>query len=197
MRPRSQASLQTLFNESLVTEGADGHGVGGLVAAVQVKEGVNPLLKAVQEGVEVGASQDVVEGDLPLLEVHVHPHALELGGQGEERGRGGRDSILASLLHGQSPVAVRGADADAALAVDGGARHAQVPVVLVAHLHLPVAPAAGDGLAGQGDHHRVEAPGRVGQVLPRAKVAQLAAVLGQLQPRVGRVGVKGQVDWGR
>jgi len=83
---------------------------------------------------------------------------------------------------------VGGADGDPSLPVDGG-----LGLVLVAHRHLPVVAAGGERRAAQHDDHRVEAPRVAGQVLPRPQVPYLSAVLGQLQPGVGRVGVKGQV----
>lgn len=86
---RSQMSFQTLFNKGFVTSRADRDSVRGLVTAVKIEERVESLLEVVQEGVEVSASQDVIEGDLPLLVVYIHPNTLELVGEREQQWRAG------------------------------------------------------------------------------------------------------------
>jgi len=63
----------------VIGRGADDHGVGGLVTAVQVEEGQELLCERVPERVDVLAGLDVVEGHLALLAVHVHAHAIGPG----------------------------------------------------------------------------------------------------------------------
>lgn len=169
-----------LLDEVPLIQRTDHHGVRGLVAAVQVEERQYLLRELVLESVNVRQRLDVVKRHLALLVVHVHADSLGFGLEGKYGGWRRGHPVALTFLHRQSPVALRGAHRDPALPVDGGASHAQVPVVFVSHLDLPVVSPGREALSAHHDHHRVEAVGVIWEVLPSPQVSHLMAVLRKL-----------------
>lgn len=97
----------------------------------------------------------------------------------------------------EEPVAMRGADCDLALAVDGLAGYAQVPVGLRPHVNLPVVTARCKALLGQDADDAVKAPRRVWHWLVAVTAMNPLVVSRENQPRVSGGRVKGHIFWAR
>ena len=126
-----------------------------------------------------------------LREVHTHLLQLALD---VEAGPGlGAGAVLVAVVHDDAVEAAAGLDLDAALAADRLVGHADHPLGLLRHHHLPVVDARAEALRPEDGHLHVEAARRVLQRLRvQVPVGHDGAVVRQDEPLVGRDGVEGQ-----
>lgn len=163
------------------------------VAAVYVgtgaKEREHSLGEAFFEGVDGCQVQGVGEAHLPGLVVQLHPDSLKMAAQLQLRGRR-RHGRVKAVRQRDGPETRLWTARDFPLPGYGLPHHADDPVVVVLHLHLPgVAPRV-EALGPKHEDKVVEALGVVGKLLHHAAVADLGQVFAQLQAGVGRVGVQ-------
>ena len=144
-------------------------------------------------GVEPGHVVGVVEDQQALGVVQVDAHLLQLALDVEAGPGLGAGAVLVAVVHDDAVEAAAGLDLDAALAVDRLVGHADHPLGLLRHHHLPVVQAGAERLGAQHGHLHVEAPRGVLQRLwVQVTVRHDGAVVRQDEALVRCDGVKGQ-----
>lgn len=119
--------------------------------------------EAPREGEDVGFGFCVVEGDLALLVVQVHPHAAGDQAEGQLRlGLGAGVEVVGASPQG--PVAPLRGHVQVALPLRVGGRQADPPAAVVGEVHLPVVAPPAVALPAQHAGPAVEALAVVGQV---------------------------------
>lgn len=89
-------------------------------------------------GIEPGHVVCIVEYEQAFWVVQVHPHFLQLGLDIETGPGLGAGTVLVSVMHNNAVEATAGLDLDATLATDRLVGHADHPLGLLRHHHLPV-----------------------------------------------------------
>lgn len=159
----------------------------------RAEEGMNDIREAVGECIDEHLSVHVIEGHLSLITVYVDPYTVWFVVEAQRCRRFRSERVVVLIPETQEPVAVGGAYYDLPFPVDGVASHAQVPVRLPTHLHLPVMASRREGLAPEDADHTVKALGAVRHGLVAVPAAHLLAVVGDEQAWVGGEGVQGYV----
>lgn len=119
--------------------------------------------EAPREGEDVRLGFCVVEGDLALLVVQVHPHAAGDQAEGQLRlGLGAGVEVVGASPQG--PVAPLRGHVQVAFPLRVGGGQADPPVAVVGDVHLPVVAPSAVALPAQHAGPAVEALGVVGQV---------------------------------
>lgn len=89
-------------------------------------------------GVEPGHVVCIVEDEEAFWVVQVHPHLLQLVLDIETGPGLGAGTVLVPVMHNDAVEATAGLDLDAALATDCLVGHADHPLGLLRHHHLPI-----------------------------------------------------------
>ncbi|KAG7244738.1 hypothetical protein INR49_029757, partial [Caranx melampygus] len=108
-------------------------------------------------GVEPGHVVRVVEDEQAFRVVQVHPHLLQLALDIEAGPGLGAGTVLVPVVHDDAVEAATGLDLDAALATDCLVGHADHPLGLLRHHHLPVMDARGEALGAQNRYLHIKA----------------------------------------
>lgn len=130
--------------------------VGVALARAEVGEDLGGEFLPV--GVEPGHVVCIVEDEQAFVVVQVHPHLLQLALDVEAGPRLGAGAVLVAVVHDDAVEATAGLDLDAALAADCLVGHADHPLGLLRHHHLPVVHPRHEALCAQNGHLNVKAP---------------------------------------
>lgn len=149
------------------------------------EDGVQVLLEAVCEGVEMLAGLDVVEGNVARLIIEEDSDFTGWRRQRERQTRRVQGLDLAALQP-QAPEAGLRTQLDLAFAPGRAAAQAQGPGRLATRVHLPVVAAGAQSLTTQDKEGRVEALGPLGLGALALFIPDLAAVVGHGQVPLGR-----------
>lgn len=125
------------------------------LAGAEVREDLRGEFLSVR--VQPGHVVRVIEDEQALRVVQEHPHLLELALDVEAGPGLSAGAVLAAVVHDDAVEAAARLDLDAALAADRFVGHADHPLRLFGHHHLPVMDAGHEALRPQDGHLHVEA----------------------------------------
>lgn len=166
------------------------------VALARAEVGEDLCRKFLSVGVEPGHVVCIVEDEQAFGVVQVHPHFLQLALYVEAGPRLGAGAILVPVMHNNAVEAAAGLDLDAALAADCFVGHADHPLGLLRHHHLPVMNAWHEALCTQNRNLHIKAARGVLQGLwMEIPIGYYGAVVWEDQSLVGCDGVEGQRCW--